>query len=40
MHTYLWKFHESKDVFLKYQASQKARRQAKDISKEFTEEID
>jgi len=40
MHTYLWKFHKSKDVFLRYRASKKAPRRAEDISKQFTEEID
>jgi len=40
MRTYLQKFHESKDVFLRYRAGKKARRQAEDISKQFTEEID
>jgi len=40
MRTYLRKFHESKDVFLRYRASKKARRRAEDISKQFTKEID
>ena len=40
MRTYLQKFHESKDVFLRYQAGKKARRRAEDILKQFTEEID
>jgi len=40
MRTYLRKFYESKDVFLRYRAGKKAQRRAEDISKQLTEEID
>jgi len=39
MRTYLQKFHETKDVFLRYRRGTTARK-AQDISKQFTEEID